>query len=74
MSHGLPSVAKQTMYTQFRQKWSNLHHGPLWTVVANPQAPAENAAPHSPKLCMHLYGFIYTLVGEFNILCYAITC
>lgn len=27
-------VWQQTMYTHFGQKWSNLHHGPMWNVAS----------------------------------------
>ena len=41
-------VWQQSMYTLFGQKWSKLHHGPLWSVVSSAQTP-EGATPLSRK-------------------------
>lgn len=39
---------QQTMYTQFGQKWSKLHHGPLWSVVSSAQS-SEAVTSRSQK-------------------------
>lgn len=55
-------IWQQTMYANFGQKWSKLHHGPLWSFTSS---SVSDDASHSRILevsfCAHTDGSVFCM-------------